>query len=145
MAELKPCPFCGSKAKHDLSDFGSAMVFCTAEELGVDCPANSPETGFHDSLDSAVTAWNTRAAERSLDAKAEAFDGLVEVAQSLVDAMETCHECKGTVLVEEQPTHCEDCSAYCEEHEGAECPTIYSLHLSLKQFLARAREIKGAK
>jgi hypothetical protein len=57
-------------------------------------------------------------------------------AQALVDAMETCHQCKGTVLVEEQPTHCEDCTYDCDSHEGAECPTIYGLHLALKMALA---------
>ena len=57
--ELKPCPFCGSKAKTDLSDFGSAMVYCGAEDNGVECPVN-PETGFHDSRESAIAAWNKR-------------------------------------------------------------------------------------
>ena len=57
-------------------------------------------------------------------------------ARSLVHGMETCHECKGTVLVEEQPTHCEDCSQDCDYHEGAECPTLYGLHLELKRKLA---------
>lgn len=61
----------------------------------------------------------------------------LEAARALADAMETCHECKGTVLVEEQPVHCEDCSSDCESHEGAECPTIYGLHLALKLKLAR--------
>ena len=57
--ELKSCPFCGSMAKTDLSDFGSAMVYCGAQDSGIDCPVN-PETGFHDSIESAITAWNTR-------------------------------------------------------------------------------------
>jgi len=65
-------------------------------------------------------------------------DAVREKAQALVDAMETCHECKGTVLVEERPVHCEDCSGDCDSHEGAECPTIYGLHLALKCALAES-------
>jgi hypothetical protein len=60
---------------------------------------------------------------------------LARIAQALVDGMETCHECKGTVLVDEYPIHCEDCSSMCENHEGAECATIYGLHLALKRAL----------
>lgn len=67
---------------------------------------------------------------------AEAVAGLVLAAQALTDAMETCHQCQGTVFIEEQPVHCEDCSSVCESHEGAECPTIYLLHLMLKKALA---------
>ena len=56
---LKACPFCGSNGKLDLSDFGSAMVYCSAESISVDCPVN-PETGFHDTQEQAIAAWNTR-------------------------------------------------------------------------------------
>lgn len=57
--EIKPCPFCGSKAETDLSDFGSAMVYCNAGALNIECPVN-PETGFYDSIESAIAAWNMR-------------------------------------------------------------------------------------
>jgi hypothetical protein len=57
---LLPCPFCGSKAKQDLSDFGSAMVYCSAESIGVNCAVN-PETGFHNTQEQAIASWNTRA------------------------------------------------------------------------------------
>ena len=66
----------------------------------------------------------------------EQAGALRNAAQALVDGMETCHQCKGTVLVDEQPVHCEDCSSDCDNHEGAECPTIYGLHLQLKTLLA---------
>ena len=69
---LKRCPFCGSKAKTDLSDFGSAMIYCSAEEVGVDCPVN-PETGFHDTMEHAITAWNTRP-EPSTEAMRKALE-----------------------------------------------------------------------
>ena len=57
-------------------------------------------------------------------------------ATSLVDAMETCRICKGTVLVEESAVHCEDCSDDCDYHEGPECVWIYDLHRDLKAALA---------
>ena len=63
-------------------------------------------------------------------------DGLVEAAKILVSAIETCHVCQGTVLVNEGPTHCEDCSWDCEEHDGQECPRLDSLHGNLKRALA---------
>ena len=80
--------------------------------------------------------YRAEGAMNALDVAGPRILALEHAAQALVDAMETCHECKGTVLVEEQPVHCEDCSYDCDSHEGAECPTIYSLHLALKQALA---------
>ena len=77
--ELKPCPFCGSQAKSDLSDFGSAMVYCGAEDVGVDCPVNA-ETGFHDSMESSIAAWNTRPADTLTEARVrDAFDKIAAV------------------------------------------------------------------
>ena len=80
--ELKSCPFCGSVARIDVSDFGSAMVYCTAEELAVDCPVN-PETGFHDNVAAAIAAWNTRplesANEERIKALEEALRGVIDV------------------------------------------------------------------
>ena len=61
---------------------------------------------------------------------------LRKAAKALADTMETCHICEGTVLVEEGPIHCEDCSYYCEEHEGPECPRLDNLHADLKRALA---------
>ena len=73
--ELKPCPFCGSQAKSDLSDFGSAMVYCGAEDVGVDCPVNA-ETGFHDSMESSIAAWNARPADPLTGELVEALENL---------------------------------------------------------------------
>jgi hypothetical protein len=65
-------------------------------------------------------------------------------AKALVLAMETCHICSGTVLLDEWPVHCEDCSADCEEHEPPDCPTIQSLHAALKKALSTSKqEISG--
>lgn len=55
---------------------------------------------------------------------------------ALVEAMETCHICQGTVLVSEQATNCENCSWDCDEHDGPSCPSIYVLHDRLKVALS---------
>ena len=69
--------------------------------------------------------------------KALAYDNLVKTALALVEAMETCHLCKGQVIVEEGPIHCEDCSFDCDEHEQPSCTPIYVLHGALKTALKR--------
>jgi len=61
-----------------------------------------------------------------------ARESAIRAAHALVNAMETCHECKGIVLVEDGPVHCEDCSGDCDCHEEPECTTIYELHRKLK-------------
>lgn len=48
--------------------------------------------------------------------------------QELLDVMETCHICKGTLILQEHPVYCEDCSSDCENHEEPECTPIYVLH-----------------
>lgn len=58
-------------------------------------------------------------------------------ARQLVETMETCHICKGLLVLQENPAHCEDCSWDCEGHEGPECVPIYELHRRLKSFLAK--------
>ena len=57
---------------------------------------------------------------------------IVMKAQALVDAMETCHICHGTVLVDNDPVHCEDCSYDCDNHDEPPCKTLYDLHRELK-------------
>jgi hypothetical protein len=74
-------------------------------------------------------------AQRRLSAAEQENAKLREAAKALVDGMETCHECKGTVLVEDYPVHCEDCSSDCDCHDEPECPTIYGLHLAVKLVL----------
>ena len=63
---------------------------------------------------------------------------LESAARGLVDAMETCHICKGTLLVSEEPAHCEDCSRDCECHEEPECLPIYEFHRRLRAALKGA-------
>lgn len=53
--KLLPCPFCGG----DPSVYSQS--FYAVECLNKDC-AVAPESRVHESLDLAITAWNTRAA-----------------------------------------------------------------------------------
>lgn len=53
----------------------------------------------------------------------------------LLEAMETCHICKASLLLEREPIHCQDCSSNCEGHDGPECTTITLLHARVKQLL----------
>jgi hypothetical protein len=59
---------------------------------------------------------------------------LVNAADSLVEAMERCHICSATLLVDDGPIYCGEggCSPYCEEHEEPPCPPISGLHAALK-------------
>lgn len=67
------------------------------------------------------------------------------VCQQLVDAMETCHICEGTLCVEEAPVYCENCSWDCDDHEGEHCPTLYARHLKAKTAIKEALNVKSAK
>lgn len=61
---------------------------------------------------------------------------LIATAQELVDAMETCHICQSTLMVEEGPVYCEDgCSSDCDGHEAPNCVGIDVLHARLKRAL----------
>lgn len=82
------------------------------------------------------------------------YEGLRRAAEELVTAMETCHECKGLLVLQEDPAHCEDCSYECESHGGPTCTPIYVLHARLKSLLqereqllareqSRSREVLG--
>lgn len=49
--------------------------------------------------------------------------------KALLDAMVTCHLCGGTLHLEDvDPTHCENCSSDCEEHELPRCTSVSRLH-----------------
>ena len=63
--ELKPCPFCGSKAKYtyhsnaNLSGwqyFADHWVYCDNDKEGV-CAVHQ---GMFETKEQAITAWNTR-------------------------------------------------------------------------------------
>jgi hypothetical protein len=53
--ELRPCPFCGSKAETDLAAGYAPQVFCTGEKCSV-CIMDID--GVY--LDDVIIRWNTR-------------------------------------------------------------------------------------
>jgi hypothetical protein len=61
---------------------------------------------------------------------------VAEAARELAAAMKTCHICKGVVLIEEGPIHCENCTYDCEEHEPPDCVTLGVLHAKVCAALA---------
>lgn len=63
MPKLKPCPFCGSKAKLIRIDLGEKTRFYTTVCLGDRCVGNY--NGVHDTQQKAVAAWNRRAKEET--------------------------------------------------------------------------------
>jgi hypothetical protein len=63
------------------------------------------------------------------------FNALKEAASLLVSAMETCHHCKASLLVDEGPLHCEDCSVDCDDHDPPDCVSLAVLHTNLKRVL----------
>jgi len=65
---------------------------------------------------------------------------------SLLDAMETCHICHERIsLVDEMPTHCEDCSWNCDEHDEPDCESIFWLHHKAKTAVKALRELMEVK
>lgn len=49
--------------------------------------------------------------------------------EALLDAMETCHVCQGALALDDvEPTHCENCSSCCDEHDAPECTQMFQLH-----------------
>ena len=64
----------------------------------------------------------------------------------LLDAMETCHICKGAIVLQDYPTHCETCSYDCEEHDGPACVTVDVLHARIRKAIAAraAAQLEGA-
>lgn len=69
MAELKPCPFCGSKAKHFVfcrSAYDATRLKHNVQCLGKGCFANVGRdlTFSYDTEEEAVKAWNRRAGEQ---------------------------------------------------------------------------------
>ncbi len=66
----------------------------------------------------------------------------------LLDALETCHICGGILHLEDwTPTHCENCSWDCDEHEEPQCSPLWKLHRDARAALgdkdARIAELEA--
>jgi len=57
-SELKPCPFCGGKAK--LASYRSCDCCGKAYNAAVCCPSCMAEVSHYDTDDEAVEVWNSR-------------------------------------------------------------------------------------
>lgn len=69
--KLKPCPFCGYAGKLEVSELDRCIAYCGDPNPDGPCPV-SPETGFYDTSEQAIAAWNTRVpALPTADAKEE--------------------------------------------------------------------------
>jgi hypothetical protein len=62
----------------------------------------------------------------------ESIKEIREAATALLSAMETCHICQGLIVLDENPTHCEDCSWDCDDHIDPDCVPMAVLHANLK-------------
>ena len=78
-------------------------------------------------------------AEPQLPARAS-VDNLNTEATALLDAMETCHICQGVLSLDDiGPTHCENCSGDCDDHEAPECKPIYVLCRNLRSAIVKSQ------
>ena len=69
MTDLKPCPFCLSRAEHYSFNFRKHTVRCSY------CLA---DCGEHDTPERAAFVWNTRPAEEALKAEVESLKDRLE-------------------------------------------------------------------
>lgn len=83
-----------------------------------------------------VAETNALVIER--DALRDSHGELLAASRDLAETLETCHICKGSIVIQDWPVHCDDCSVHCENHEGPECKPIYVLHNSLKAAIKKA-------
>lgn len=58
---------------------------------------------------------------------------IIAAAEALLDAMEMCHICEGSLIIDDVPSHCEDCSWDCDDHEEPNCTPIRDLHRALRK------------
>lgn len=78
--ELKPCPFCQSRAEH--------YSFCYRKHT-VRCRYCLADCGEHDTPERAAFVWNTRPAEQSLKAEVEQLKSVIaEIAATLATGAE---------------------------------------------------------
>jgi hypothetical protein len=59
---------------------------------------------------------------------------LIAAANTLLNAMETCHSCGGLLALDDvEPAHCENCPGSCDDHDGPDCTPLYVLHRNLRR------------
>lgn len=75
---------------------------------------------------------------RLLDERKELLTAL----SGLVVFLGTCHICGGTLHLEDAgPTHCEDCSNDCEEHDNEPC-SLATIHRAAAALISRLEKSK---
>lgn len=81
-----------------------------------------------------------RLKEAVFEARADldALKKALHAVKDFFDAIETCHICSATVLIEDGPVHCETCASNCEEHQEPDCASLEVLFNSAKRGLVTA-------
>lgn len=77
-------------------------------------------------------------AKRRLVTLEKKLETIGEAAANLCTALVTCHICGNSILIEDGPTHCEDCGYDCEEHASPDCEPISKLYDILSFSLIKA-------
>ena len=73
--------------------------------------------------------------------KQNIINELADIQRRLLDTLETCHVCHGSLHLEDvEPTHCEDCSVDCEDHKGPPCEPLYATLLRAQRALYAIKE-----
>lgn len=71
----------------------------------------------------------------------EHYKSAAKALDDLCTCLDTCHICKGTLVVEDSIPHCENHSSDCQEHEQPDCITLEKAHEVARATLAKlARE-----
>ena len=91
--ELKPCPFCNSKAEMHFDKLAGKtiyMVKCSVREC------QCQEMGWHESESKAASAWNSRPIEDKLQSEIDKLNKALDLACEIVSngCPESYNECK---------------------------------------------------
>ncbi len=139
---LRPLPYGGFQLLDDEGSYVACVYRHTADRLVelID-QANAaieltPRVAELEKKNAELRATPAIGAQATIALNAHAE--LLGAAKSLVEGMETCHICKGLVLLNESATNCEDCSSDCDDHEEPDCVPIYVLHGKLSAAIVEA-------
>ena len=111
--ELKPCPFCGSKAKliqrpNGLFEIGCFDMMCQAWKC-TDIECEDCNSGY-DNEDDCIKLWNTRPIEDSKDER------IKELEEKIKELLLPCAECGNRLSFEEMAR--KDYDVYCDKCMG---------------------------